>query len=229
MNRKASGPSPHVLRTLGRYLRHLREDRGWTLEEAAQQVGLSASSIGMAELGRRRPSAKALEVIAHVYRVDARSMLIKAGLLDEREAFVPVLLTDWAYGVMLSDPEFTDADLVGAFVRSFEVRAYVLHVYQRRTGKQLLREPHYQALRTWLGIDGFDDEEDSQARMVEEMRRIYERHPTMDWDEFYNAVHQVWHWSPPVWGEQPPVKQASSDDEEEFLVKGDAEDDSSSE
>lgn len=229
MGRKASGPPAHVLIPLGTYLRSLREGRGWTLEQASHASGLSISAIAMAETAKRRPSAKALEVLARTYQVDARSMLIKAGILDKRQAFVPILQIDWAFGVMLSDPEFEDADVVRSLSMDFEVRAFVVDLYERRSGKRLLREEHHQALRKWLGIEEFDAYEDSDARVTEEMGRIVERHPTVDWDEMRNVLFFVQHWSPPVWAEQPPKVRDSSNDEEEFLVRGDPEEEGSNE
>lgn len=45
-------------------IKKLRQERGLSQQELAQKTGLSASSIGMYEQGRRKPSFEVLQLFA---------------------------------------------------------------------------------------------------------------------------------------------------------------------
>ncbi|MGP1544613.1 MAG: helix-turn-helix domain-containing protein [Candidatus Fimenecus sp.] len=51
-------------------LKELRQTRNWSQQELAQKTNLSASSIGMYEQGRRKPSFEVLELFADTFNVD---------------------------------------------------------------------------------------------------------------------------------------------------------------
>lgn len=51
-------------------LKELRQNRNWSQQELAQKTNLSASSIGMYEQGRRKPSFEVLELFADTFNVD---------------------------------------------------------------------------------------------------------------------------------------------------------------
>lgn len=56
-------------------LKQLRLERGLSQQELAQKSGLSASSIGMYEQGRRKPSFEVLEIFADTFNVDLDYLL----------------------------------------------------------------------------------------------------------------------------------------------------------
>lgn len=58
-----------ALDQVGPRLRRVREQRGVTLTEAAQQTGISKSTLSRLETGQRRPSLDLLLPLAHAYRV----------------------------------------------------------------------------------------------------------------------------------------------------------------
>ncbi len=66
---------------LGTYIRQLREQRGWSLREAAQATGLSNGYISLLENGRvESPSATVLARLAKGYEVRVEAMLKAAGI-----------------------------------------------------------------------------------------------------------------------------------------------------
>ncbi|MCB0908388.1 MAG: helix-turn-helix domain-containing protein [Nocardioidaceae bacterium] len=58
-----------ALDQVGPRLRRVREQRGVTLTDAAQQTGISKSTLSRLETGQRRPSLDLLLPLAHAYRV----------------------------------------------------------------------------------------------------------------------------------------------------------------
>jgi transcriptional regulator with XRE-family HTH domain len=63
-------------------LRQLREQRGWSLREAAQASGLSNGYISLLENGRvENPSATVLARLAKGYGVSVEAMLKAAGVV----------------------------------------------------------------------------------------------------------------------------------------------------
>ncbi len=68
---KASGSAAiaEALDLVGRRLRQVREQRGLTLTEAADQTGISKSTLSRLENGQRRPSLELLLPLAQIYRV----------------------------------------------------------------------------------------------------------------------------------------------------------------
>ncbi len=58
-----------ALEKVGPRLRRVREQRGLTLTQVAEQTGLSKSTLSRLETGQRRPSLELLLPLAQVYRV----------------------------------------------------------------------------------------------------------------------------------------------------------------
>lgn len=56
-------------------IKKLRQERGLSQQELAQKTGLSASSIGMYEQGRRKPSFEVLQLFADTFNVDIDYLL----------------------------------------------------------------------------------------------------------------------------------------------------------
>jgi transcriptional regulator with XRE-family HTH domain len=63
------------MKTFGQRVRELREKRDLSLREFAKKLGdLSAAFVSDVELGRRFPSEKVLEKMAHVLKVSAEEL-----------------------------------------------------------------------------------------------------------------------------------------------------------
>jgi transcriptional regulator with XRE-family HTH domain len=56
-------------------LRALRASRNWTVEHAAQEIGLTPDTLSRVERGVRHPRATTLSRIARAYGVDLESLL----------------------------------------------------------------------------------------------------------------------------------------------------------
>lgn len=56
----------YKMKTLGQYLRELREKRDLSLREFAQKLGLSATFVSDIELGKRHPSDEVLASMATI-------------------------------------------------------------------------------------------------------------------------------------------------------------------
>ncbi|MEK4427864.1 helix-turn-helix transcriptional regulator [Paenibacillus sp. FSL M7-0802] len=76
------------------YLRHLREQKGWSLRKAAEEVGVSVSYISLIEKGvhpsTEKPpkiSPEILEKFAFAYGVPKEELLMYAGYISDQLAF----------------------------------------------------------------------------------------------------------------------------------------------
>lgn len=64
---------------LGERLRSLRAERGWSLEEASRQVGLSRSALSKIERNEMSPTFSALHKIASGFRLELTGLLNPGG------------------------------------------------------------------------------------------------------------------------------------------------------
>ena len=62
--------------SIGRTIARLREGQGWSQRQLAKWVGLDQSAVSRIEAGRRRVSAKELQVFADAFRVSADELLL---------------------------------------------------------------------------------------------------------------------------------------------------------
>jgi XRE family transcriptional regulator, regulator of sulfur utilization len=63
---------------LGRQVRELRQERGWTVEEAAERFGIEPAHVRRVEAGRTNPSLATLVSIAHGLSTDVAKLLFEA-------------------------------------------------------------------------------------------------------------------------------------------------------
>ena len=70
-------PAPTPI-DLGARLRELRMERGWSLEEASDHIGLSRSALFKVEKGRMSPTFDAMRKIAAGYGLDVAQLLVPA-------------------------------------------------------------------------------------------------------------------------------------------------------
>jgi transcriptional regulator with XRE-family HTH domain len=68
---------------LGARLRTLRRSLGKTLKEVERDTGISWSTLGMYERGKRKPSLPRLRILAEYYRVAADELLDIAATEEE--------------------------------------------------------------------------------------------------------------------------------------------------
>lgn len=64
---------------LGTKLRQLRQERHWTQNQIAQQIGVTASIVSAYETGIRFPSYETLIKLAHLYNVSTDYLLGVSG------------------------------------------------------------------------------------------------------------------------------------------------------
>lgn len=60
---------------MGRRVRELRAESGWTVEEAAERFGIEPAHVRRIEAGRTNPSLATLVSIAHGFGTDVASLL----------------------------------------------------------------------------------------------------------------------------------------------------------
>ncbi|ERT60254.1 helix-turn-helix domain-containing protein [Megasphaera vaginalis (ex Srinivasan et al. 2021)] len=84
-------------------IKELRVARNMTQEEVAKGTGLSASSIGMYEQGRRKPSFEVLEIFADFFNVDMNTLTAQGYYIDpETAAYAEELRTNPELKVLFS-------------------------------------------------------------------------------------------------------------------------------
>jgi DNA-binding XRE family transcriptional regulator len=66
-----------VVTQLGRRLRKLRLDKGWTVEDASERFGVEPAHVRRIEAGRTNPSLATLVSIAHGLSIDIGTLLTK--------------------------------------------------------------------------------------------------------------------------------------------------------
>jgi len=78
---------------LGALLRKLRRERGYTLDELAKRIPMSASNLSRVELGSQGPPAdEVIERMAKALGADASELLQAAGRLGGGESFERAVL-----------------------------------------------------------------------------------------------------------------------------------------
>ena len=71
------------LAELGAYIRQQRERSKMSLRRLADRAGISNPYLSQIERGLRKPSAEILKSLARALSVQAESMYVRAGLLDD--------------------------------------------------------------------------------------------------------------------------------------------------
>jgi len=78
---------------LGALLRKLRRERGYTLDQLAKRIPMSASNLSRVELGSQGPPAdEVIERMAKALSADASELLQAAGRLGGGESFERAVL-----------------------------------------------------------------------------------------------------------------------------------------
>ena len=136
----------------GAYLRSLREAEGLTQRDAASRAGISAPYLAQVERGQRNPpSREMLERIAQVYSADEQRVMHSAGYASEGETRkalgdIDMSRLDWAFKAVISDPNFALGTRMNKTKITPEVKAWVVQIYQKTQGNQLLSDKERAAL-----------------------------------------------------------------------------------
>lgn len=79
---------------VGRRIKQLREQQGWTQSELAKRAVMSQAAISQFEEGNRLPSMQALEKVAGAFQMDVSSLLRDLSQTDEEKEQLIKLLTE---------------------------------------------------------------------------------------------------------------------------------------
>jgi len=130
---------------LGSYLRRLRQERGITLVQLAKRSKVSVgyiSEIERCEETNRSPHPGILRKLASAYGVPLQELMEAAGYLvkDEKpQVFSEKDRINWAFHVVLSDPEFSFfIDKGRTRFMSLDQKIKLIKTYEAMTEKRLL-------------------------------------------------------------------------------------------
>lgn len=132
--------------TIGQRLRRLRLQKGLSLREVQERAGVSNAYLSQIETDRRpAPSPRFLRRLAELYEIPVEELMYAAGYLDRPRPLASDV--DRAYRYAVSDPEYRFgtrlADDVDPEDLPFDVKVYIIRMYEKQTGKTLLPgEPH---------------------------------------------------------------------------------------
>ena len=99
-------------RELGEYIRDQRAGNRLSLRRLSDLAGISNPYLSQIERGLRKPSAEILQHIAKALRIQAETLYVRAGILEEREA-------DDLVGDILRQPYLTEGQKQ-ALIRIYE-------------------------------------------------------------------------------------------------------------
>jgi transcriptional regulator with XRE-family HTH domain len=99
-------------RDLGEFIRDQRLSSRLSLRRLSDLAGISNPYLSQIERGLRKPSAEILQHIAKALRIQAETLYVRAGILEEREA-------DDLVGAILRQPYLTE-DQKAALIRIYE-------------------------------------------------------------------------------------------------------------
>src|SRR5438132_13815004 len=72
------------LHDLGEFIRDQRSNNRLSLRSLSQLAGISNPYLSQIERGLRKPSAEILQQIAKALRIQAETLYVRAGILEER-------------------------------------------------------------------------------------------------------------------------------------------------
>jgi len=99
-------------RDLGEFIRDQRLSSRLSLRRLSDLAGISNPYLSQIERGLRKPSAEILQHIAKALRIQAETLYVRAGILEEREA-------DDLVGSILRQPYLTE-EQKQALIRVYE-------------------------------------------------------------------------------------------------------------
>lgn len=131
----------------GAFLRGLREAKGLTQRKAGELAKVSNPYLAQLEKGQRNPPSRdVLARLARVYGVSEEKMLQEAGYSDRSYTAVPPERIEWAFECVKRDPDFTFGNRLRGHELNLATKAFIVELYQRATGRNLLDEAEAQAI-----------------------------------------------------------------------------------
>jgi transcriptional regulator with XRE-family HTH domain len=129
------------MENFGTFMRRLRKAQGLTLKQVETQAKVSNAYISQIERGLRKPPhPDILKRLAKVYAVQHRDLLIAAGYLEEDSAEVAKRRQiDAAYEHVRTDPTFKQGTRLKGAQVSLETKRFIVEMYEKLTGRQLLK------------------------------------------------------------------------------------------
>lgn len=147
---KVGNPLGQRAQTLGDYLRDQRRGAHLTLRQLAEQAGVSNPYLSQIERGLRKPSADVLQQLAKALRISAKTLYVRAGILDSDESGERDLQL-----AILTDPVLTE--------RQRQVLLDIYNSFRRENASSA--EPHGPDLHA-LDLHGPANNADSAAPHV---------------------------------------------------------------
>ncbi len=128
-------------RDLGEFIRDQRLSSRLSLRRLSDLAGISNPYLSQIERGLRKPSAEILQHIAKALRIQAETLYVRAGILEEREA-------DDLVGDILRQPYLTE-EQKQALIRVYES---FRHENEDRIVAPVLDEEDLEAASAALGL-----------------------------------------------------------------------------
>lgn len=133
-----------MARTLGDYLKQLREQKGWTMTEAAEKTGIHRSYLWLLEDGQRQsPRPEILKKLSLGYGINVNELLATAGYMptSSEEKVVKKKQEEdkieQAFRHVMSDPKFQ----YGTRFKSdptLETKKFIIEMYEKLTKRKIL-------------------------------------------------------------------------------------------
>jgi transcriptional regulator with XRE-family HTH domain len=126
--------------SFGEYLHGLRKRKGLTLKQVEAAGVASNAYLSQLERGRRKPPhLEILKGLAAVYEVPLKDLLVAAGYLPQDENKEPSTgKIESAFGHISSDPRMSFGTRKKAPKLSLEAKKYIVQMYEKLTGQDLL-------------------------------------------------------------------------------------------
>src|SRR5713101_3105994 len=128
------------MNALAPYLRNIRKQRGLSLKKVEKAAGVSNAYLSQLERGRRNPPhPDILKKLAKVYEVPLTELLSAAGYLEDGKGNTRQDI-EQAFQHVISDPKYRHGTRLKASALSLEAKRFIIEMYEKMTGRKLLRD-----------------------------------------------------------------------------------------
>lgn len=130
----------------GERLKELREQKGVSLRTAGKATAMSGQYLWSLECSanRRIPSPEKLRNLSKYYSVPIKDLLADAGYVQDSaleaddEDYAREMKVTRAFIHIINDPRFPSGKDIIAKTAQYEVKMFIIELYQRITGQKLL-------------------------------------------------------------------------------------------
>lgn len=138
----------HLTQQFGQVMKRIRQQKGLSIHELAEQTKLSASYLYQIERGiRRLPSLNAILSLSEVYDVPLPSLMAAARYVEPEEVVLYHDELERAFRFVCQDKRFKYSPLVDEAAVPEDVKRFVVEMYQHFTGVKLLERVNNQKRR----------------------------------------------------------------------------------